>query len=239
MPRIPTALLGMLALCATATGLSASKGAPEGGQELIAVAREALLADLRQEHPDLSRIELTPAAHPVAPVPAGAELSAVLPRHALAARECVWVSVRRGGRSIASVPVWFSVRAMSPVLVMQRTHGAHEPLDRSEVALEERDVAGLVGKAVDQGTDLSRLRTRHAVAAGRVLLQRDLEERPQIFAGQEVDVGVTLHSIAIETRAVALREARLGESVVLRNPDSAETYRARVTGPGRAEVIDP
>jgi flagella basal body P-ring formation protein FlgA len=72
-----------------------------------------------------------------------------------------------------------------------------------------------------------------------VLLQRDLEERPQIFAGEEVNVGVTLHSIAIATRAVALREARLGESVLLKNPDSEQTYRARVTGPGRAEVIDP
>jgi flagella basal body P-ring formation protein FlgA len=239
MRRTATALLGLLPLCDTGTALSSSRGAPERGQELIAVAREALLADLRQEHPDLSRFEVAPTAHPVAPLPAGAELSAVVPGHALAAHECVWVSVRRAGRSIASVPVWFAVRAMGPVLVMQRTHGAHEPLDRSDVALEERDVVGLVGRPVDRETDLSRLRTRHAVAAGRVLLQRDLEERPQIFAGEEVNVGVTLHSIAIATRAVALREARLGESVLLKNPDSEQTYRARVTGPGRAEVIDP
>jgi flagella basal body P-ring formation protein FlgA len=239
MRKTATALLELLLLCASGTALGASRDPPAGGQELIAVAREALLTDLRQGHPDLSRIEVTPTAHPAAPVPAGAELSAILPRHALAAKACVWVSVRRGGRSIASVPVWFAVRAMSRVLVMHRTHGAHELVDRSEVAPEERDVAGLVDRPVDLEADLSRLRTRHAVAAGRVLLQRDLEELPQIFAGEEVNVGVTLHSIAIETRAVALREARLGESVVLRNPDSAETYRARVTGPGRAEVIDP
>jgi flagella basal body P-ring formation protein FlgA len=235
MLRIATSLLGLFPLCATASALSSSGAQPS----LIVAARDSLLAGIRQMRPDLTRVDVSLLGHPAAPALAGAELLAVFPAHRLSARECVWVSVSRGGKSIASVPVWFSVRAMSLVLVTERAHGAHETVSRTEVSMEERDVAGLLDQPVDRETDLSLLRTRHAIAAGRVLLHRDLEERPPVLAGDDVDVAVKHRSIAIETRAVALREARLGESVELKNPDSAQTYRARVTGPGRAEVSDP
>jgi flagella basal body P-ring formation protein FlgA len=61
---------------------------------------------------------------------------------------------------------------------------------------------------------------------------------PQVLRGQEVTVEVKHGAVEIETSAVALREARLGEPVTLQNPTSHMTYAARVVGQGRAAVIE-
>jgi flagella basal body P-ring formation protein FlgA len=186
----------------------------------------------------LTRIEAIQTGRPAARVPAGAELSVLPEGHALTAHQRVWVNIRQQGQLVGSVPVWFSVRALGPVLVTERSHRSHESLDRSTLRFEERDIAALIDLPLDRDADLELLRTRHAMTAGHVLLRRDVEERPPILAGEDVTVQVTYRSIAIETRGVALKEGRVGEPIALKNPDSAQTYSARVTGPHRAEVIE-
>jgi flagella basal body P-ring formation protein FlgA len=69
-------------------------------------------------------------------------------------------------------------------------------------------------------------------------MKEDLEEMPQILRGQEVTVEVRHGSVAIETSAVAVREARLGEPVTLQNPSSHKNYAARVVGQAHAVVIE-
>jgi flagella basal body P-ring formation protein FlgA len=207
----------------------------------IVAARAELLHRLRQARPDLGRIELTvvrPAdSRSAAPghsvIPANAVQSNVLAR-----RMCVWVQRRRAGGSAGSVPVWFSVKAFRSVLVTQRSRNAREALGADDLAVEERDVAAFSDIPLALDTDLARIRMRRAVSTGHVLLKSDLEEMPPVLEGQEVVVEVKRGAVAIETRAVALREARLGEPVVLRNPTSHETYTAQVVGAGRAEVVD-
>jgi flagella basal body P-ring formation protein FlgA len=84
---------------------------------------------------------------------------------------------------------------------------------------------------------MARMRTHHILTVGRVVLKEDLEEIPQVLRGQEVTVEVKHGAVEIETSAVALREARLGEPVTLQNPTSHMTYAARVVGQGRVAVI--
>jgi flagella basal body P-ring formation protein FlgA len=156
----------------------------------------------------------------------------------LAPRMCVWLEIRHVGRSVGSVPVWFSVKAYRSVLVTQRSRAAREAVGTDELAVEERDVAPLSDIPLPLGTELARMRMRRAVMTGHVLLNSDIEEIPAVLKGQEVAVDVKHGTVAIETRAVALREARLGEPVMLQNPASHETYMAQVVGNGRAEVVD-
>jgi flagella basal body P-ring formation protein FlgA len=85
---------------------------------------------------------------------------------------------------------------------------------------------------------MTRMRTRRAISAGHVVLQGDLEEMPQIMRGQEVAVQVRYGTVAIETTAMAVREARLGETVTLQNPTSHATYLAQVVGQGKASVAE-
>jgi flagella basal body P-ring formation protein FlgA len=209
----------------------------------VAAARAELLHRLHQVRPDLDRIELTvigPAAAHSAQVAAGSRviLANAVQSNTLARRMCVWVQRRRAGRSAGSVPVWFSVQAFRSVLVTQRRRNARESLEADDLAVEERDVAALSAIPLALDTDLARVRMRRSVSTGHALLQGDLEETPPILEGQEVVVEVTQGAVAIQTRAVALREARLGERVTLQNPTSHATYTAQVVGAGRAEVVD-
>jgi flagella basal body P-ring formation protein FlgA len=82
------------------------------------------------------------------------------------------------------------------------------------------------------------MRTRHVLSVGHIVLKQDLELLPQILRGEEVTVEVRHGAVAIQTSAVALREARFGEPVTLQNPTSHMTYAARVVGQGRAAVIE-
>jgi flagella basal body P-ring formation protein FlgA len=130
------------------------------------------------------------------------------------------------------------VKAFRSVLVTQRSRAARDGVGADELTVEERDVAPFSDIPLAVGTNLSRMRMRHAVMTGHVLLKGDLEEIPPVLRGQEVAVQVKHGTVAIETSAVALREARLGEPVILQNPTSHETYVAQVVGEGRAEVVD-
>jgi flagella basal body P-ring formation protein FlgA len=210
----------------------------------VAAARAELLHRLHQARPDLDRIELAvigPAGLRTTEAASGSRVipaNAAVQSNTLARRMCVWVRRRRAGRSAGSVPVWFSVQAFRSVLVTQRRRNARESLVADDLAVEEQDVAAFSAIPLALDTDLARVRMRRSVSTGHVLLQGDLEEVPPILEGQEVVVEVTQGAVAIQTRAVALREARLGERVTLQNPTSHETYTAQVVGTGRAEVVD-
>lgn len=238
------------ALCLAAVAVIALGSIPTGGSATeasansatIAAARAQLLQRLREVRPDLGRIELTVtrlpdsrsiATGPTVVIPANAVQSSVL-----SARMCVWVTQGRGGHSAGSVPIWFSVKAFRSVLVTQQSHNARDAIAADDLTVEERDVARFSDIPLAINTDLARMRMHRAVMTGHVLLKGDVEPTPQVLRGEEVAVEVQHGAVAIETRAVALREARLGEPVMLQNPTSHETYMARVIGTARAEVVD-
>ena len=222
-------LLGGLAFA----GAAAAESAADADNPAIGAARAHLLDHLRQMRPDIERFELTPIGHTPAFIPVGATAEATH-GSVLSPRTCVWI---KGGRA-GSVPVWFSVKAYRPVLVTQRNRGARDSVDASDFAVEERDVAPLSGVPWAVDADVTRMRARHAIASGRIVLKEDLEEMPQVLRGQEVTVEVRHGAVEIETSAVAVREARLGEPVTLQNPSSHLNYAARVVGQARAAVIE-
>jgi len=256
-------LLGGMAVAVAA----AAESAADVDNPAIAAARAHLLDHLRQVRPDIGRFELTPIGHTPAFIPVGAPAEATH-GSVLSPRTCVWIKVGRAGSlaterrpsgergnpqrgpattersarespaGAGSVPVWFSVKAYRPVLVTQRNRGARDPVDASDFTVEERDVAPLSGVPLAVDADVTRMRARHAIAAGRLVVKEDLEEMPQVLRGQEVTVEVRHGAVEIETSAVALREARLGEPVTLRNPSSHMNYAARVVGQARVAVIE-
>jgi flagella basal body P-ring formation protein FlgA len=229
-------LLGGTALAAAGAAERIASAA-DADSPPVGAARARLLDHLRQVRPDIERFEFTPIGHPPSFAPAAA-LAEAIHGSALSPRTCVWIKVGRDGRPPGSVPVWFSVKAYRPVLVSQRNRGARDSVDAGDFAVEERDVAPLSGVPLAVDVDVTRMRARHVITAGRIVLKEDLEEMPQVLRGQEVTVEVKHGAVEIETSAVALREARLGEPVTLQNPTSHMTYAARVVGQGRAVVIE-
>jgi flagella basal body P-ring formation protein FlgA len=204
---------------------------------LVTSARARLLDHLRLIRPDIQRFELTAIGAPATLHAVGMQAGAVH-GNVLTHRTCVWVGVGHDNHSTGSVPVWFDVKALRSVLVSQHKLTARTAVGGGDFAVAERDVARLDGVPLGIDTDVTRMRARHVIATDQVILKSDLEALPEILRGQDVAVEVKQGAVAIETRAVALREARFGESVTLQNPDSHLTYAARVVGEGRAVVIE-
>jgi flagella basal body P-ring formation protein FlgA len=219
-----------------ARGVEPPVGAPPAESPLIVAARVTLLDRLQHERPDVRRFELTVMGRPTVPLSAQAGTAVAIHGQELSARVCVWMSLNRGGHSAGSVPVWFSVKAFRPVLVSQRSRAAHAKVGADDFTVDDRDVAMLSGIPLDVQADLAQLRVRHAIPSGHIVVRTDLEPIPPVLRGQAVNVEVRYGSVDIETVAVALREARFGESVTLQNPDSRMFYAARVVGQGRALV---
>lgn len=225
-------------LCALACMAPAARAAARE-PAVIAAARVSLIAELRQIRPDISRIDAAVIGQPASPLPAGA--SWVVPRHAmrghaLAPHLCVWVELRSAGRAASSVPVWFAVKAYRPVLVSATHHWARDSVGAEDFTVEMRDVAGLSAIPLDVKASLAGMRARRALAPGHILMRSDIEPIPEVLRGDKVAVQVTDGPVAIETDGIALREARLGQTIELRNPTSQKTYTAQVVGRGRAVV---
>ena len=209
------------------------------GDPAVAAARASLIAELHRIRPDVTRVDAKVIGHPVIRVPAGGKW--VVPRdamrgHSLAPHLCVWVDIRSAGRTIASIPVWFAVKAYRPVLVSAAHHWARDEIESGDFRTEVRNVAGLGGSPIDVNASLAEMRTRRAIAQGDILMSSDIEPIPDIVPGAQVAVMVKYGAVSIETEGVARREARLGETIELRNPSSHETYTAQVVGRDRAVV---
>lgn len=230
-------------LCTLACMIAAAQPArATSAKAIIAEAHASLIAELHRLRPDITRFDATVIGHPLGRVPAGSTW--LMPRHplrgdTLASRLCVWVELRSAGHTATSIPVWFAVKAYRPVLVSTGHHWARDSIGTGDFTREVRDVAGLDERPLDTAASFAGMRTRRAIAPGHILMRSDIERIPEILSGEKVTVEVTDGPVAIQTEGVAMREARLGQTIELRNPTSHETYTARVVGQGRAAVEMP
>ena len=76
------------------------------------------------------------------------------------------------------------------------------------------------------------------LAAHDVLRHGDLGMLPAVLAERELELVVESGRVALRTRAVALSDARLGETVPVRVPGRPAVFQARVTAPGVAALAE-
>lgn len=74
------------------------------------------------------------------------------------------------------------------------------------------------------------------LSPGRALAWKDLAPRALVRKGNLVEVNAVQGLLAITMRAIARQDGSEGDIILLRNPDSAKEFAARVTGENRAEV---
>lgn len=205
--------------------------------EVARLALEELLAARYTRHIARPDVREAAGAEPAIAVPRGAlEMRARTPTQGEAGeRVAVWVDLLVDGREYRSVPVRFSVRAFAPALVAGRPLAAGTRLERSQFVVREVEVGAAA--PVPPGQPLAGLRLTRALAAGAALLGEDLAQAPAVAKGAEVAVRVASGSIELETTALATRDARPGEVIALRRPNSRETFPARVVAAGVAEAL--
>lgn len=159
------------------------------------------------------------------------ELGAEIP-----SRLVVWIELWREKRLYRALPVALNVRAIAPVFRLNASLPAGASLSPQDVTIEERDVAALGAAYWPAEEPLSAVRTKHAVAAGSVLLRSQLQALPDVERGDQVALRVRSGTVMIETTALAMQDGWASRTVRVRPAQGTETVLARVVRNGLVEI---
>jgi flagella basal body P-ring formation protein FlgA len=149
----------------------------------------------------------------------------------------VWIEVHISGVHYQSFPVMFAVRGYLPVFTAKSGLRRGDLVRTQELLVREEQVAGYGDTPVPVDVALSTLRVKRPLAAGEVLTWRDAEQPPAVSRNQEIHVRLAVGAITVETAAIATQDARPGEVIQVRASTGRQTYSARVTGLGAADVL--
>lgn len=204
----------------------------------VADAAALELARIHGEH--YKSLELRPSGElEEQQVPAGKVTlrARAMPAEAVARRVGVRVEIRIDERHYRTVPVWFEGKAVRQVLTARYPRQPGEALRTSDFDWTAVDVATYASAPVPaEELKADRLRLRQSLAAGEPLLREHVEERPAVARNDNVKVAVARGGIVIEASGIALADARVGEAVKVRNPQSNEQYAALVVAPGVVRI---
>jgi flagella basal body P-ring formation protein FlgA len=145
--------------------------------------------------------------------------------------------IRAGPAETAPFWVRFSARAQRAVVILTRAVKQGEPLDEGAVRMEMRNV-DLPGpqplSALHQA--IGSVATR-GLPEGQPLLPAHIAAALAVQSGSVVQVTVVGNGAVLRLGAKAGQDGRRGDVIALENPLGRRRFRARVTGPGEAELI--
>jgi len=201
------------------------------------VALEQVRAALGKRF-DAVTVEL---AEPVAALelPRGEVVMQVRPlaEGAVRARELAWVDVYVDRAFQRAVAVPLRIAAFAQVRVARTDLAEGRELRAADFETRRVDVARLGEEPAPR--DAADRRLRRGVRQGAVLMAADLEARPAVARGELVTLRLDSPMVHIETRAVALSDAAVGQPLWVRREAGGESLRARVVSPGNVEVASP
>ncbi|MFT3828695.1 MAG: flagellar basal body P-ring formation chaperone FlgA [Opitutaceae bacterium] len=177
---------------------------------------------------------LRPWAPPVATT-GDWSLTVVAPPPTLAAQLIVRVRLVQAGRALGEWNLPLRAQLWGDAFV------ARQPVARGEALapalFDLRRVDFIREKdTVPAATDLSQLSVARAVAAGTTLSWRDVARRQLVQRGDRIDVVASSGALVITMKALAMQGGALGETIVVRNPESRRDFSATVTAENQARV---
>lgn len=204
----------------------------------VAWARERLFAHLAS---DGERIELQPAGtYRAVAIPAGERaIEARFAATDIGRSARVWLDVAVDGRFYTTLAVAFDVRRFARALALKQDGAKHQALAPEQVAEITGAVSSANGRAVTDPRRLEGQRLRHPVAAGVPLGEADIEPRPAVTTGADVQVFASVGRVVVQTRASAERDGRIGERIRVLVPNNNERLAVEVIGENRAMVTAP
>lgn len=145
------------------------------------------------------------------------------------------ITVLEGERIVISETISVGVLVRRPVVVAQGVMGRRERVDPARVTSETR----WIGPTADPATmaDLAGAVTRVRLEPGEIVLRGHVEQPFVVRRGDLVTAYTSAGTIMVRTRARALDKARVGEVVELESEQGGSRFRARMSGPGRAVVV--
>lgn len=133
-----------------------------------------------------------------------------------------------------SIPVWFSIKAYKKVLVANHKLSPHRQAAMTDFSLQNRNIAGLTAKPYTLLPANNWL--KKSVNANQIITDKDLMPPPLVVKGQTIQVIISSPGVRIITQAIAEKEAYLGDTISLMNPQSKTHFTALISGKNRAEL---
>lgn len=146
------------------------------------------------------------------------------------ARLCVLVEVSYGGTKRKTVPLWFKAIQEKPVWVLTTDVATKSHFSPIMVMLESRNIANVQGQVLHQLPDLKQQRFSASYQQGRMLTTDMLETIPAVEKNQPVVVTSISGRVRINTKAIALADAKLKQRVKVKSLSSGEAYLTTVVG---------
>lgn len=123
------------------------------------------------------------------------------------------------------------------VLVARRTLMRGEKIDASMFEVVERDRRQIPPDHLQSAEGLANAELIAPIQAGEMLRTSQFRRSTVVRKGQLVVLTVNRSGIEISVRVEALDDARMGEQLRLRNPDSGRTLAGIATGQGTARAL--
>lgn len=152
------------------------------------------------------------------------------------ARMCITVDVMQKGNVIKTVPVWFAVKAVRPVWVVQQSVESGQVVNEVSLQKMPMDVASLDSPAVKFTEEWQGKIFAVPAVSGQVLTKAMLQEEPWVKPGDTVQVSVVQGKVRIHAAAEALQAGLKGQQVKLRSLSSHEEFLGTVVARGEIQV---
>ncbi len=212
-----------------------SLAADLAGVRIEAVARDALRHWLEPRTTSFHADVVTSPRDLTIPAGRVALKGRTLPDGDPSPRAVVWVDVAVDDRFVRTVPVTFAVEAYRQMRVAPQAVAAGVPLSLAH--LETMAVAAGRASGRPAFDDGAVLHTAKPLRAGQVVTGADVKQVAAVERGAWVRLQYQAGAIALEGRAQALQEGRLGQVVQVRSAGSEGAVQARVLAAGLVEAV--
>lgn len=146
------------------------------------------------------------------------------------------VEVRCGAPKAWRIFVPVRVVQVRPVVVLSRAARAGVPLAADQLAVQERDMAAVVGAGFDDPAVVAGKVPKRGMPPGAVVRQSDLADAMAVKRGDQVTLVSTIGGISVRAHGVVTGSAAVGGQVSAENLSSKRIVRGRLIEPGIVEI---
>lgn len=149
------------------------------------------------------------------------------------------VTIYRGDEVEQVLPVLLQVSLRKRIVVASRAINQSEIIEREALALVPRTFDRVADIGVSKIDALVGQRAKRFIPQDRTVTMRDVEPMPLVERNDVVTVWVRRGGITIKAAGKAMGSAGYGETVMLKNESSRETFSAVVIARREAEIVAP
>lgn len=154
--------------------------------------------------------------------------------------QTVWMHLFRDGQFIRKFPVGVTVQLKMPVVVTTKKINFHGQIGANTVRVEKRWIKNdeVWQDGIRAPEEVIGRESTHFLAAGKVLLQRDVQAVNVVRPGDRVEIRVPAGNLVVSTKGIARSAGKIGDFIYVKNLTTGKRLKARVQAPGVVVVED-